>query len=116
GEVTPSGIRRPARPVRGHVIGVVLHRLAQVPGLSTLRSTARSARGYSLGAEHYIVPDVCFLEARAIHRYTDCLRVQRSTPVQGQALSTQRRAARDDGDVTRPRLLYTVSFCLSRVY
>ncbi|KAG6957948.1 hypothetical protein JG687_00009676, partial [Phytophthora cactorum] len=71
GDVTPSGLRRPARPVRGHVIGVVLHRLAQVPGLSTLRSTARSSRGYSLGAEHYIVPDVCVLEARALHRYTD---------------------------------------------
>ncbi|KAF1782187.1 hypothetical protein GQ600_4571 [Phytophthora cactorum] len=110
-----SGLRRPARPVRGHVIGVVLHRLAQVPSLSTLRSTARSARGYSLRAEHYVVPDVCVLEARALHRYTDCLRVQPSTPVQGQALSTQRRAARDGGDVTRPRLSYTVSFCLSHM-
>ncbi|KAG6943400.1 hypothetical protein JG687_00018487 [Phytophthora cactorum] len=48
----PSGLCRPARPVRGHIIGVVLHRLAQVPGLSALRSTARSAREYSFGGEH----------------------------------------------------------------
>ncbi|KAG2779568.1 hypothetical protein PC129_g7094 [Phytophthora cactorum] len=93
------------------------HRCCAAPPRTSarLRSTARSTRGYSLGDEHYIVPDVCVLEACALHRYTDCLRVQRSTPVQGQELSTQRRAARDGGGVTRPRLSYTVSFCLSRV-